>query len=158
MKDADLRGIVLRKLYEVRREGMTGLPVDDGLLTPATSFDICRQLAQQSLIEFRAIEGIGGFRDGMVHITAYGVDVVEGTTRAPIAINIDQSVSVHSSQNVQIGKSNVQGIQIDAERLAVAIDNAEASLQEKAEAKSLLKKLLENPIVSKIIASWFPKV
>jgi hypothetical protein len=36
----------------------------------------------------------------------------------------------------------------------VAVDNAQASLTEKEEAKSLLRKIAENKLVQTVITSW----
>jgi hypothetical protein len=78
--------------------------------------------------------------------------VVEGNVAAPISIVLDQSrhVAVHHSSNVQIGNENVQDVTIHFEKLLSAIDKSSASDKEKEEAKSLLKKFLEHPLVSSI--------
>jgi hypothetical protein len=83
----------------------------------------------------------------MAKITAFGADVVEGNTPPPISINIDSSVSVHGSQGVQIGgQGNVQNVTMDVGKLMNAVDAGTGTMQEKEEAKSLLKKVLENPL------------
>jgi hypothetical protein len=51
---------------------------------------------------------------------------------------------------VQIGKGNIQDVG-QIRKLNMAIDEAMASAQEKEEAKSLLKKVIENPLLKGII-------
>jgi hypothetical protein len=81
-------------------------------------------------------------------ITADGIDVMVGKVVPPPTITLnDHSVLVHGSSNVQIGNSNTQGVHIEIGKLVAAIDHSSASDNEKAEAKSLLKKLSENKLV-----------
>jgi hypothetical protein len=90
----------------------------------------------------------------MAHITGRGVDVVEGSTTAPIAISIDRRISVSGSTHVQIGDGNVQDLHLNAEKIVAAINRATATEAQKEEAKSLLGRLLDNPIMSKIIGAF----
>ena len=48
-------------------------------------------------------------------------------------------------------------LNMDIDRLNSLIDSADASVKEKEEAKSLLKKLVENPLV-KAAVEWWAKV
>jgi hypothetical protein len=48
---------------------------------------------------------------------------------------------------VQIGSSNVQDIAVHFEKLVAAINDSSAPSAQKEEAKSLLKKFLEHPLV-----------
>jgi hypothetical protein len=65
---------------------------------------------------------------------------------------LDQSrhITVHSSSNVQIGNANVQDVSIEIEKVIAGIDSSPAPESEKTEAKSLLKKFLEHPLVASI--------
>src|SRR5208337_4375592 len=74
---------------------------------------------------------------------ARGVDVVEGTAVEPTTVTLhDHRISVSQSSNVQIGDSNIQDVErLRVDKLIAATDHSEASITEKAEAKSLLKKL-----------------
>jgi hypothetical protein len=88
---------------------------------------------------------------GIGEITARGVDVIEGTAHSPIAITLyDHSVSVHESSHVQIGNSNTQNVTVHIGKLIAAVDHSNASEAEKKEAKSLLQKLAENPLVQSV--------
>jgi hypothetical protein len=93
----------------------------------------------------------------MAKIKAFGADVIEGNTPPPISISVDNRVSVHGSQGVQIGgQGNVQNITMDVGKLMNAVDAGTGAMQEKEEAKSFLKKLFENPL-AKFALDWFLK-
>jgi hypothetical protein len=163
MKDNELRGLILQKYYDRRREGWFQWKTDDFKDLPETVefdavdlFRVCDQLAEHGLIEWQRAAGrqdetIGGFGK----ISAFGVDVIEGHTKPPISISLDYSrhITVHGSSNVQIGNANVQGISIAIEKVIAAIDRSQAPETEKAQAKSLLKKFLEHPLVTSIAGS-----
>ncbi|WP_439401227.1 hypothetical protein ACNJYA_30665 [Bradyrhizobium sp. DASA03068] len=160
MKDKDARGVVLRALYEVRHtQRHPGIPSDvPGLeqLEPAVLMNILRQLKEQGLIDFTPLSGGDSFF-GRGNISSYGVDVVEGESTPPIAITVDNSVNVHASQNVMVGgSSNTQTVTMNVEKLLNAVDQAQASATEKAEAKSLLQKVFDNPLARKIL-EWFTR-
>jgi|SRR5665213_11482 len=159
MTDGELRGIVLEKFYELRHQQ------DIVSLRDITSIDpnqwtqianICDQLAQHNLITWKPIKSMVGIFDGMGRITADGVDVMEGAAPAPIAIVLhDHSIAVSGSSHVQIGNSNVQGINLHIDKLIAAVDHSHASDIEKAEAKSLLEKLVSNPLVRAVWGAVF---
>jgi hypothetical protein len=112
VKDGELRGIVLEKFYEVRNQapnlvnpltlpGLDSIEPDHNRL-----FNICEQLYEHGLLHWVSAKGLTTI-GGMGHISARGVDVVEGTARAPITIILrDHRISVSQSSNVQIGDSN----------------------------------------------------
>ena len=111
MKDGDLRGIVLEKFYEIRNDSdlvnVAELPEIVSLEPNVIRrVNICEQLGQYGLIKWvsaNSTTSVGGFGK----ITARGVDVVEGTARAPITVTLhDHRISVSQSSNVQIGDSN----------------------------------------------------
>jgi hypothetical protein len=54
------------------------------------------------------------------------------------------------------GAGNTQTVTMDIEKLFNAVDGSEASAAEKAEAKSLLQKVLDNPRAKKAL-DWFTK-
>jgi hypothetical protein len=161
MMDSELRGIVLKRFYDRRIENSDSLIV----LTEADfqgrfSFQelqrTCQQLDEKQLIDkWRPnMRGVGP-QVGVGRITAYGIDVVEGTAKPPLSVTLDQSshISVTSSQNVQIGNHNVQQFKGYIEQIIHAIDNYPSDEKQKAEAKSLLKKFLEHPLVTAIAGS-----
>lgn len=160
MKDSELRGLILQKYYDKRRDGWFQWQAEDFSDVPDTVdfdavdlFRACDQLAENGLIDWKPLrDHVNQTIGGVGKISAAGVDVIEGNVDPPISIVLDQShhVAVHHSSNVQIGNENVQGVTIHFEKLIAAIDKSSASEKDKREAKSLLKKFLEHPLVSSI--------
>ena len=158
MKDQEARGIVLKRLYDMRdaKQPAELSNFTETGLTTDTVARIIEQLAHKRLIDWHPVHGginsPSKYLALMARINAYGVDVVEGAASPPFAINIDArvdaSVNVQGSQGVQIGGSgNSQSVTINAEQLNNYIDSTNASPQEKEEAKGLLCAALENPLV-----------
>jgi hypothetical protein len=154
VKDADRRAVILRKFYDERHiRSWVGFPAEpnasqeDKLITA----NICYQLYESGLIEWRTPSSdrrpMRGLPEGMGRITNLGVDVIEGNTKAPIAISIDRSISVSGSTLVQIGDRNTQDIRVNADKIVAAINQSTATLTEKEDAKSLLQKILLNPLL-----------
>ena len=164
MTDNQLRGIILKKFYERRRTQNIRLLSSDfsNLVGEKDIVFICNQLAENGLIHwYPIITDDEGLVDGMGHISASGVDVVEnGGVGAPIKISFDQSthVSVHSSSGVQIGDSNKQGDSISLNQLVEAIDKSSASPQDKKDAKTKLAAFLKHPLVSTILGKLIPNI
>lgn len=160
MKDNELRGLILRKYYDKRREGWFQWSDEDFKDLPDTVefdavdlFRVCDQLGEHGLIEWNGVQGGGGQTiGGAGKISAYGVDVIEGHAKSPISVVFDQSryISVSESSNVQIGDSNIQDVAVYLEKLITAIDDSSGTSAQKEEAKSLLKKFLEHPLVVSI--------
>jgi hypothetical protein len=85
-------------------------------------------------------------------ITASGIDVIEGSTRAPISIILhDHSVRVSGSANVQIGNSNTQTVQYEIQRILTKIEQSNAPPSEKQEAKSHLERLSNNALLVSLL-------
>jgi hypothetical protein len=148
VKDADRRAVILQKLYAKRHaQSWVGLPLEAHTQEEQIiEFNICNQLHQSGLIEFKPMNPYGG----AAQISNLGVDVIEGNAKPPIAISIDRSISVSGSTFVQIGNDNTQDIRIDADKIVAAINHAAATSTEKEDAKTLFQKVLENPLLSKI--------
>lgn len=154
MKDTEIRGLLLRKYYERRREGMIGLePSDfDDQLTLKDILYVSQQLGEHGLIKWAESMGLGGLAAGMGKITAAGVDVVEGGRQSPIAIHFtDKSVRISNSVGVAVGNNNQQTIRIQLKELVEAIDRSDSTAESKREAKSLLQKAFEHPTIAAII-------
>jgi hypothetical protein len=160
MKDNDLRGLILRKYYEKRREGWVQWKSEDftdvdGDFDADDLFRVCNQLGEHGLIEWSGVDDHRGQTvDGRGRISALGVDVIEGNQKAPLAINFDYSqhhVNVSSSSNVQVGSGNIQGVSVHIQGLAEAIDRSKATPGEKEAAKSALRQFLDHPAVSAIL-------
>jgi hypothetical protein len=156
MNDNQLRGLVLKYFYHNRRLQRGLLPgiSDLGELQNVNDRDIvraCNQLADHNLIDWQKYETFNG-SGGLGNINAFGVDVIEGTAKSPISINLDnsQSISVSGSSNVTISGSNTQGNTITLEDLISQVDNNNASDKDKDEARNLFRRFLEHPLVSSI--------
>jgi hypothetical protein len=164
MKDNELRGIVLQKYYEKRRDGIFQwfecTDEESGASFSQVGEDlmrICDQLGEHGLIDWTpSQDGMGNTVAGFGKISAFGVDVVEGTAKSPITItfvNQGQHIHISNSSNVQIGDSNSQHVSHRVGQFENAIDNSNYSAIEKMEAKSLLAKISENPLLNTIIGS-----
>lgn len=90
---------------------------------------------------------------GMARITATGADVIEGNLRPPIAINIHnpRTINVTNSSNFQVGDGNIQVVLQLIKTLIEEIDKSSGTRQQKEEAKSLLKRFIEHPLVTAIV-------
>jgi hypothetical protein len=159
MKDNELRGLLLREYYNKRDLGWfqwAGTDFDPapiGFSTSEQFLRICDQLGEHGLIDWKPFSGgSGNTVGGIGRISASGVDVIEGNRQSPIAIALDQSrhISVTQSNHVQIGDGNVQDVSIHVAGLVEAIENSSGSEEEKRQAKSLLKRFLEHPLVTAI--------
>jgi hypothetical protein len=58
------------------------------------------------------------------------------------------NINIHNSQGIQIGDYNVQHVQSVIESLITAIDDADATEDEKKEAKNRLQAFLSHPLVT----------
>jgi hypothetical protein len=109
VKDSDRRFEALRKFYDARHKtDWVDISAGSSQEEQKITANICRQLAQSSLIEWKPL---GNLPMGMGRITDQGVNVIEGNAASPIAITIDsRQISVRGSANVQIGDKNVQTV------------------------------------------------
>jgi hypothetical protein len=121
MRDSELRGLILEALYNQRRKDLVNLDQELGeLAVPQGVMEsILRQLVKKGLLE-RPIQPLNGLGTG--RITAYGIDVVQGTTSPPLSILLHQRITV---QDVQVGEGNIPNI--SDTKLDVPMDHSEAS-------------------------------
>src|SRR5437588_6267263 len=99
MRDSELRGVILEALYNQRRKDLVNLDQElGGLPVPHSATEsILRQLVKKGLVE-RPIQSLNGL--GNARITAYGIDVVQGTTRPPLSILLHQRITVQDVSDV----------------------------------------------------------
>ena len=131
MRDSELRGLILEALYNQHRKDLVNLDQElGGLPVPHSATEsILRQLVKKGLIE-RPIQSLNGL--GNARITAYGIDVVQGTTRPPLSILLHQRITV---QDVQVGEGNIQNFsdtKLDIQNVSdttldVPMDHSEAT-------------------------------
>ena len=120
MRDSELRGVILEALYNQHRKDLVNLDQElGGLPVPHSATEsILRQLVKKGLIE-RPLQPLNGLGSG--RITAYGIDVVQGTSRPPLSILLHQHIT---AQDVQVGEGNQN---VSDTKLDVPMDQSEAS-------------------------------
>jgi hypothetical protein len=166
MKDSELRGIVLKFLYENRREDVLLFGAIQGATTIPASIGLkdwlraCNQLGDCNLIEWDPfIDHTGdGILGGAAKINVFGTAVIEEDQTPPIPIIVDQRqyIQVTSSQAVQIAGAHSnqnQRISDAFERIVTAFDNANVSDAEKNKGKSLLIAVLESKAAAAVLGS-----
>ncbi len=158
MKDNELRGVILDRVYELRHDRAEVIIPGRDLSLPDVPDhalgNICSQLADYGLLDYKPHRSSksGKIDAGIARITARGVDVIEGTINPPLPISL-QLVQVQHSSNVQIGHGNIQNVS-GVDQINIAIDQAEVSQSEKAQAKSLLAQLAENKLLIGILKKF----
>jgi hypothetical protein len=143
MNEIELRGLMLEKYYQRRRERLIGLVPSDfgGRLSEHDILRIAGQLADHGLIHWRPGHGQGGGAGGMGTITAAGIDAVEGKTPAPLEIRFSQPGYRPAAA---AGRESVAGA---LERLARAINDSAASAADKRSASALLCAFRQHPLL-----------
>src|SRR5690606_21893604 len=63
------------------------------------------------------------------------------------------TINIHGAQSVQVGDYNTQNIVNSFEALVKKIESADASPEEKEEAKGMLRRVLEHPLVVSVIGA-----
>ena len=160
VKDNELRGVVLQKFYDLRHQQnlvqLKDVQLNDDQTGRITS-NICAQLSDHGLISWESHNSLDEYSFGGIgRITANGVDVIDGEQRSPISIVLhhhDQSITVSSSSNVQVGNANSIQTTLDIQKVMQAIDQSEVSVSEKEEAKSLWSRLTNNAAFAAIVGA-----
>ncbi len=164
MKDSELRGYILKWYYERRRDGLLqSPPTPANLGVEVTKQDIlyvCDQLGEHNLLEWKSIRPQNAsIIEGFGRINAFGIDVIEENVTPAIKVKFVQhtnnsTVNITGSTNVIAGNSITgDSNTLTLSGLAKAIESAAAPPQAKEEAKTLLKKFLDHPLVSAIAGS-----
>ena len=150
MKDAEIRGMILQYYYARRRESWS-LPKPEDLgggLSDKDILQVANQLAEHHLLEWRKIGSHGEIHAGMGKINAFGIDVVEGGAKTELKVEFVQNktINITGSANVVVGDNNhvTQSIR----DLVNAIESSAGTPEQKNEAKGLLRRFLEHPLVA----------
>ena len=157
MKDSEIRGLILQWYYDRRRESWS-LPEPDDLghgLTEQDILHVADQLSEHNLLEWKKLGSHGEIRAGMGKINAFGIDVVEGDNKSDLKIEFVQNktVNISGSNNVVVGNNNVATQSV--RDLINAIESSTGTVAQRSEAKSLLRKFLEHPLVAAVAgARW----
>jgi len=159
MKDNEIRGIVLRWLYEHRSKGWVYVTfTDSDEIKMEDTARACEQLDEHGLIVWKPVRqgGPGGIRviGGNAKLTAAGVDVVEETRTSPLSVLFDHSMNVNisNSNGVQVGHGSSQEIgSITLSDLRRRLEEQSAPEEQKEEVKSLWNKLFSHPLTSAVV-------
>ena len=145
--DAEIRGLVLKRLYELHTKSEwvdwdnfheLGLPQQE-------VGRYLKELHDLGLAEgkFVSSDENNEYADIRVRIRARGADAVEDPEKRPSNIVIDPS------------SHDLQNMMLDIDKLNAAIDSSAATLDKKTEAKSLLQHLKENDLLTTLLQKWF---
>jgi len=123
MNESEARGLILRRLYDVRdtTQGVSFSAFADlkiNRITLVNRFAVAKllqQLADQDYISWSCIRTRAGYVDGVAHIKVKGTHAVEHPETVDYSIVFEQTVANRNSSNVQIASRNVQGVAIDIE-------------------------------------------
>jgi hypothetical protein len=153
MTDSQLRGLLLEKYYQRRKERLIGLvPSDfDGKLNERQIQNIAGQLADHGLIHWRPNRGHDGIGGGMGAITPAGVDVVESKVAAPVDIHWSQD------RGPQLPAAAKAGVASAIAQLLQAIEHSGASLADRQAAIALLQAFQQHPLLCSLLKAEAPR-
>ncbi len=151
MKDSVVRARVLLILDQRRGEDFLPFGAAEQAVTPPQGINegdwlrALAQLAEYGLIDWRPVEDKrgGGRMGGFARINDLGTRVLNRTENAPINIALDEAFRSRQLQPLQATPAQ-QEIAEALEKVISAIADAQASGEEKANALSLVWKLLES--------------
>src|SRR5947207_15625277 len=163
MKDSVVRGRLLQLLYERRREGSIPFGHGEQAVPPPEGINrrdwlrAVAQLSEYRLIDWTPLEDQSGMGllSGFAKINDFGIKVLESGVASPISISIDESrrTTVPQQQQAPIAASipQQQAITKALEKVITAINQADVSEQEKNEARSLLRRLLDSKAAARML-------
>lgn len=121
MKESEARGLILKRLYDVRdtTRGVSFGTFADlkinriSLVNRFTLAKLLQQLADQDFISWNYIRTRAGDVDGVAQIKAKGIHAIEHPETADSSLLFEQSVAARDLPGMQVGDFNVQGVAID---------------------------------------------
>jgi hypothetical protein len=161
MKDSVVRGCLLQLLYERQSEGPILFGRAEHAVPPPGGINrrdwlrAIAQLSEYSLIDWTPLEDKSGMGllSGFARINERGVEVLEAGVEPPIPIFINKSRRLTVSKRGRVPTAQQQAITEAVEKVITAINQADASEQEKNEAKSLLRKLLDSKAAATVLGA-----
>jgi hypothetical protein len=165
MKDSVVRGCLLQLLYERRSEGFLPFGRTEEAVPPPGGINrrdwlrAVAQLSEYRLIDWTPLEDDSGMGllSGFARINNFGVEVLEAGVAPPISIYLDKSrrTSLRRKQQAPVAASTPQqqAITEAVQKVISAIDQADVSVREKNQAKSLLRKLLGSKAAAKVLGA-----
>src|SRR5947207_14447029 len=163
MNDSVVRGRLMQILYERRREGSIAFGHGEQAVPPPEGINrrdwlrAVAQLSEYRLIDWTPLEDQSGMGllSGFAKISDFGVKVLEAGVASPISISIDESrrTTVPQQQQAPDAASipQQQATTEALEKVITAINQADVSEQEKNEAKSLLRRLLDSKAAARML-------
>ena len=159
-KDSEIKQRVLQYLYEQRIEERNiqvsprrGISILD--LEPVVAVSILKQLRDKDLVSYTATS------DGpsSIRITTRGITQIEegaSESRGNVNISTDNSRTIHThggSSTAIIGDNNQSTVNIATaiEQLVEKIEASDAPTNEKEEAKTLIKRAVNNPLIGHLL-------
>jgi len=154
---------MLQLLYERRREGSIPFGHGEQAVPPPEGINrrdwlrAVAQLSEYRLIDWTPLEDQSGMGllSGFAKINDFGIKVLESGVASPISISIDESrrTTVPQQQQAPIAASipQQQAITKALEKVITAINQADVPEQEKNEAKSLLRRLLDSKAAARML-------
>lgn len=110
-------------------------------------FDICSQLCDKELIEWKPVKFHGSICNGSGKITSYGIDVIEGKVSSPLESGENVTASPQSQ--------NILNLDKNINKIMLSIEQTNASKYEKEEVKLLVQKLFKYSWVDTIFQDVF---
>ena len=143
--------------YDNRRKPLTRPKPEDfgGVLSDDDILEVSDQLARHQLLDWKPLKSQNRIINGMGKISPFGIDVIEGAARSDINIELVQNknITITGSSNVIIGDNNSQHLTQAVRDLVSAINSSGTTLQQREEAKGLLQKFIEHPLVNTLVGA-----
>jgi hypothetical protein len=158
MTDSELQNILLREHYDRRKEDRIAKwhSIED------------QEEAKRIFLQLMDKELVYGYKmepeDGSVFIydpkiTAKGIDMIENPKQE--STHHTQHINIHGGENFQIGNNNsmnVNNISSQIQILFDAIDRKDAPPEKKEEAKSWIRRTMDNPLFNTILGATLGKI
>jgi hypothetical protein len=159
--DAEKRDLVLRRLYELRNDGPQYLTAKNPPLVADLSLHetlrICAQLHKDGLLQARTLHRSSETRAqeydfGIVEITSPGVGLIEDNPFHKAKQMQTTHINFNNSSNNVVGNHNKVAITQHIVELERMVDQSNGTPEQKAEAKGLLKRFAEHPLVAAVVS------
>ena len=157
MREEELRGAILQRLYDYRHRGILQLTDILAAAHPAEPLlvaSISERMAQAGLIEWKTSKSMGAI-GGIGRITAVGIDVVEGRRDPSITLSLRDRGVVGGAPATPRTSAAVPSNAGQLDKALAAVDKASAPEAEKAAAKTLIRQLRANPLAWSVLEAMF---
>ncbi len=158
MTDSELQYVILKWFYE-RRDGEMACPRPADLGVDASEqavLRVCSNLGDLMLLDWKQRRRNDGLiAMGIGRITVNGISAIETPpSPAPAPSVRHQTVNISHSQGFAVGDGNTVSVTLDS--INTLIDQGQGTPQQKAEAKGLLARIAEHPLVAAAVGAALP--